>query len=90
MNPIRPHSPAWIAHVWIAFAVAVGSTSIGIYALPVDTWIKGFLAMGLLFTIGSTLNLAKTSRDLHEAEKLTSKVHDARVEKILVEHGVAA
>ena len=43
-------------------------TSLGIAYLPVDVWTKGFLGMGLLFTIGSCFSLAKTVRDDHEAE----------------------
>lgn len=42
--------------------------------------------MGVLFTVGSSFSLSKTVRDRHEAEKLTSKVEEARVERILAEH----
>jgi len=42
--------------------------------------------MGLAFSIGSTISLTKTQRDLHETNKLTSKIEEARVEKILTEH----
>jgi len=42
--------------------------------------------MGVIFTVGSSFSLAKTLRDRHEAEKLTSKVEEARVERILTEH----
>jgi len=86
--PLKPHSPAWIAQVWISFAASVGATAIGILLLPVDHWTKGFMAMGLLFSVGSTLNLAKTSRDMFEAEKLHSRVDEARMEKLLVEHDI--
>ena len=44
------------------------------------------MGMGLTFTVGSTISLTKTQRDLHEAKKLISKVEEARVEKILAEH----
>ncbi len=42
--------------------------------------------MGLAFSIGSTVSLTKTQRDLHEAKKLTVKIEEARVERILTEH----
>jgi hypothetical protein len=58
----------------------------GIIYLPVNGWIKGYMGMGLIFTVGSTISLTKTQRDLHEAEKLTQKIEEARVEKILSEH----
>jgi hypothetical protein len=86
----EPHSSGWIAQVWISFAVSVGATLWGVYWLPVDGWIRGYLAMGLLFAVGSTLNVAKTVRDVHEARKLTSRVEEARVEKLLNEHARGA
>ncbi len=51
--------------------------------LPVDNWIKGFMGIRLAFSIGSTLTLAKTTRDLHESKKLTSRIDEAKVEKLL-------
>ncbi|MEW5848852.1 MAG: YiaA/YiaB family inner membrane protein [Myxococcota bacterium] len=87
-NPPRtqPHSGAWVAQVWISFAVSVGATALGILYLPVDIWMKAFVGMGLLFSVGSTLNVAKTTRDQFEAEKLHAKVDEARLERLLVEH----
>lgn len=82
----EPHSGAWIAQVWISFAVSVTATALGVWLLPVNAWILGYLGMGLLFTVGATLNVAKTLRDVHEAKRLTSRVEEARVEKLLVEH----
>jgi hypothetical protein len=82
----QAHSSAWIAQTWISFIVSVTATSIGIIYLPVDAWTKGYIGMGLAFTIGSTISLSKTQRDLHEAKKLTSKIEEARVEKLLAEH----
>lgn len=84
--PLSVHSSAWIAQTWIAFAVSVGMTAIGIAYLPVDVWIKAFLAMGLLFSVGSTLSLAKTVRDEHEAKRLSARVDEARIQRILAEH----
>ncbi|WP_422927891.1 YiaA/YiaB family inner membrane protein [Singulisphaera sp. PoT] len=68
------HSPAWVFQTWASFAVSVGTTGVGIAYLPVDHWIQAFLGMGLLFTVGSTLNLAKTVRDLHESKRQSSKM----------------
>ncbi len=81
----EPHSAAWTAQVWISFALSAAATLGGVYFLPVDVWMKGYLFMGVLFTMGSTLSLAKTTRDSHEAKKLTSRVDEARVERILTE-----
>lgn len=83
---IQEHSAAWIAQTWISFLISLSATSIGIVYLPVDGWTKGFMGMGLIFSIGSTISLTKTQRDIHESQKLTSKIEEARVEKILTEH----
>jgi hypothetical protein len=81
-------SNAWIFQTWAAFVLSVGMTTTGIINLPVDVWVKGFMGMGLGFSIGSTFSLAKTQRDLHESTKLTSKIEEAKVEQILSQHGV--
>jgi hypothetical protein len=80
------HSPAWIAQVWLSFLLATGATFLGIYLMPGDPWIKGFLAMGLLFSIGSSISLAKTLRDVHESEAFTKRVDEARVSRLIAEH----
>ena len=77
---------AWIIQVWASFILAVSSTTLGIFYLPVDNWVKGFMGMGLTFSVGSSFTLAKTIRDNHEAERLTARIDEAKVEKILAEH----
>lgn len=67
-----PNTVAWQIQVWASFLLATATTTIGILYLPVDAWIKGFLGMGLLFTIGSCFTLAKTVRDEHEAGQARS------------------
>jgi hypothetical protein len=86
-NPdVLPHSAAWTAQTWISFVVSFAVLLLGIYWLPVDIWIKGFLGMGVLFVVGSSLSLAKTVRDQHEAQKLTKRIDEARVSKLIAEH----
>lgn len=82
----QDHSSAWIAQTWLSFVISISATAVGIMYLPVDGWIKGFMGMGLTFTVGSTISLTKTQRDIHEGKKLTSKIEEARVERILTEH----
>ncbi len=77
---------AWIFQVWFSFILAVSATSIGIVYLPVDAWVKGFMGMGLTFSIGSCFTLAKTVRDNHEASRMLSRIDEARLEKLLAEH----
>lgn len=82
----QDHSSAWIIQTWLSFVLSISATAIGIMYLPVDAWTKGFMGMGLTFSVGSTISLTKTQRDLHEGKKITSKIEEARVEKILAEH----
>ena len=82
----QDHSSAWVIQTWLSFIISISATTIGIIYLPVNPWIKSFMGMGLAFSVGSTISLTKTQRDLHEGKKLTSKIEEARVEKILAEH----
>lgn len=77
---------AWVFQVWASFILAVSATSFGILFLPVDNWVKGFMGMGLTFSVGSSFTLAKTVRDNHEAQRILSRVDEARVEKLLSDH----
>ena len=79
-------SPSWIAFVKVNWIIAISLTSCGILYLPVELWIKGFLGMGLLFSVASSFTVAKTLRDQHEAKKILRKIDDAQTEKILKEH----
>lgn len=83
MQPL--HSNAWVVQTWVSWVVAVATTAIGIWCLPVDAWIKAFLGMGVLFTVGSTFSLAKTVRDVHEQQRIVSRIDDARMTRLLAE-----
>jgi hypothetical protein len=90
MSPPQVHSAAWIFQAWASFVISTGAMAIGIIYLPVnrpiDGWVKGYFGVGLAFTIGSTISLSKTIRDEHEAKKLTARLDEAKVEKLLAEH----
>ena len=88
-NEVHRDTPAWIFQVWASFLISVVASGIGIFYLPVDLWIRGFMSIGLLFTITSSFTLAKTVRDNHEAEKLINRVKDAKAEKLLREYEFA-
>ncbi|HBB33896.1 MAG TPA: hypothetical protein DDZ80_30005 [Cyanobacteria bacterium UBA8803] len=80
------HSNAWVFQAWATFIISIGTTLVGINYLPVDNWIKGYMGMGLVFSVGSTLSLAKTTRDIHESSQIVSRIDEARVEQLLAEH----
>ena len=83
MNPNQANSRAWVLFCYISFAVALGVTGIGIWAMEISLAMKAFLGMGLLFTTGSAFTLAKTLRDEHEASLLHHKLEEARTERLL-------
>src|SRR4029079_6527687 len=49
-----------------------------------DLWGKGYLAMGILMLVQTTVNITKTLRDNAESDKLIRKIEDAKTEKLLV------
>ena len=85
-NISQSHSSAWIFQTWVAFILSITATGVGIFFLPVNVWIKAYIGTGLLFSISSTISVSKTQRDLHESQRILSKIEEAKVEKILSEH----
>lgn len=81
-----PHSAAWIAQAQISFGVACTAMIVGVIYLPVDPWVRSFLGLGLLFVVSSSLTLAKTLRDMHEAKRVISRVDDVKLSRLLAEH----
>ncbi len=77
------HSPAWVAFTQINFGLATLALAVGVWAMPVEIWIRAFMALGILALIGSTITMSKTIRDVHEGKKVTSKVETAKVERLL-------
>src|SRR5258705_1969532 len=65
---------AWVFQTWASFTVSIATMVVGILYAPIDARVRGYLAMGLLFTVGSTLSLAKTVRAQHEDGKLVNRI----------------
>ena len=87
-SPLPPrNTTAFFAQAAISFGVASLAVGIGITYLPVDRWIRGFLAVGCLFLVSSAFTLAKCVRDQQEYA-LVSRAEQARMEKFLTEHDV--
>jgi hypothetical protein len=83
----QPHSPAWVAFTYAAFAGSVAMLGVGIVFLPLELWAKGYLIMGVVSLIQSCITLTKTMRDMHESVKLVNRIEDARTERLLMEVG---
>jgi hypothetical protein len=66
-TPPLGNTPAFFAQAAISFGIAAVAVGIGITYLPVDRWIRAFLAIGCLFLVSSAFTLAKCVRDHQEA-----------------------
>jgi len=86
----QPHSSAWVTFTYASFAGAAFLVAVGVYFLPVDLWIKGYLSMGIVMLIQSCVTLTKTVRDMHESSRLVNRIEDAKAERILMDFNKAA
>ncbi|WP_370124611.1 YiaA/YiaB family inner membrane protein [Streptacidiphilus sp. MAP12-33] len=85
--PVRQGtSGAYYVQAGISFAIALGTMTVGIAYLHVDGWVRAFLGLGLLYTVTSAFTLAKVIRDRQEETRYTSRVDQARLDKLLTEH----
>jgi hypothetical protein len=82
----RKPTAAFMIQAALSFGISVVAMLVGIAYLPVTAWMRGFLALGLLYVVTSSLTLAKTIRDQHETSDIVSRVDQARLEKLLAEH----
>jgi hypothetical protein len=79
-------SSAFFMQAGLSFGVALVAVSAGIAYLPVDSWMRAFLAIGVLYVVTSSFTLAKCVRDHQEAAAVTTRVDQARLDKIFAEH----
>ena len=79
-------SSAFFLQAGLSFGVALFAVAVGIVYLPVDRWMRAFLALGLLYVVTSSFTLAKCVRDQQEATAVASRVDQARLDKIRAEH----
>lgn len=85
-QPKPPTTAAFFAQSAISFAISGVTLVIGIAFIPVDPWIRAFLALGMLFTVSSAFTLAKCIRDRQEEAYVSSRVDRARVDRLIAEH----
>ncbi|GAB3301286.1 hypothetical protein EK0264_00600 [Epidermidibacterium keratini] len=69
-----------------SFAISLLGLMIGIISLPVDPWIRGFLAVTALFLVSSTITISKVVRDREEATVVYRRIDQARLEKVLADY----
>lgn len=83
-DSFQKHSSSWVSFSYFSFGSAAVMLAGGLYMMPLDLWGKGYLAMGILMLVQTTVNITKTLRDNAESERLIRKVEDAKTEKLLV------
>ena len=82
---VQPHSGAWVTFTYVSFSASAFMVAIGVFFLPLDLWIKGYLAMGVTMLVQSCTTLTKTMRDVHESARLVNRIEDAKTERLLME-----
>ncbi|MFF1305426.1 YiaA/YiaB family inner membrane protein [Streptomyces sp. NPDC058307] len=82
----QQNTAAFYGQAVASFAVAMAATAVGIFRLNADAWVRGFLAIAVLYLVTSAFTLAKVIRDRQEAGQIVSRVDQARLEKLLAEH----
>ena len=87
MNPQavqQIHSSSWVTFTYASFIGSVLMVAAGIALMPLDLWVKGYFAMGIVMLIQSCVTVTKTIRDVHEANKLVNRIEDAKAERLLM------
>ena len=82
---VQHHSSAWVTFTYVSFGASAFMVAAGVFFLPVDLWIKGYLTMGIVMLIQSCVTLTKTMRDVHESGRLVNRIEDAKAERLLME-----
>jgi len=81
----QSNTAGWVTFTYASFGIAAAMTALGVWALPADLWVKGYLFMASVFLCGSTFTLAKTTRDEHEQRRFANRLEEAKTEKLLME-----
>ena len=85
MNPqVVQHSSTWVTFTYATFIGSVVMVAAGIILMPLDIWMKGYFAMGVIMLIQTCVTMTKTVRDVHEGSKLVNRIEDAKAERLLM------
>jgi hypothetical protein len=72
MNPQaaqHTHTSSWVTFTYATFIGSVLMVGAGVALMPLDIWIKGYFAMGIVMIIQSCITMTKTIRDVHERHR---------------------
>lgn len=87
---LQQDSGAWKFFTQLSFGVALFFSVLGLWFVPLELSLKGYMVIAYFFTIGSTITLVKTMRDDHESRKLVKKLNEVRAEKMIKDYELAA
>ncbi|MEV0615992.1 YiaA/YiaB family inner membrane protein [Nonomuraea sp. NPDC050404] len=86
-KPIQPTTTtAFYVQAILSFAISLSSVVIALFYLPTEGWIRAFLGLGLLYVVTSTVTLSKVIRDRQELSEVSTRVDQARLDKLLTQH----
>ncbi|MGZ0146980.1 YiaA/YiaB family inner membrane protein [Kribbella sp. WER1] len=84
---IQPQqTAAFYAQAVTSFGISLSAMVLALIYLPAQPWVRAFLALGLLYVVTSTVVLCKVVRDRQEVSEVSSRVDQARLDKLLTEH----
>ena len=86
----QPHSSAFVTFSYVSFAASAFLVALGVFFMPIDLWMKGYLTMGIVMLIQTCVALTKTVRDNHESSRMVNRIEDAKAERLLMEVSKAA
>ena len=87
---VQTHSGAWLTFTYASFGASAFMVAAGVFFMPIDLWMKGYLTMGIVMLVQTCITLTKTIRDKHEGSKLMNRIEDAKAERLLMEVSKAA
>lgn len=83
------NSRAWTFFAALSFAAALAMISAGIIFLPVDIWVKAYLATGMAFLISSCFTLSKTVRDTGDQRDRATRINTTILDRVMLESDMA-
>jgi len=86
---IQQDTEAWKNFTKLAFGVAMTFSIVGLWFLPLDWWLKGYVFITYFFTLGTVITMTKTMRDEHETKKLVKRLNELRAEKMIKDYELA-
>ncbi len=86
-KPIQPsQTNAYYVQAVLSFGLSLTAMTVAVIYLPAPGWVRAFLGLGLLYLVTSTITLSKVVRDRQELSVVTTRVDQARLDKLLAEH----